>query len=747
MIRYMLRLRYMPPTISCIVGIRGRVLPRGSVFSSGPRRGGLLVVALALLGAPAAKAATLYVAKSGSDAGNACKTQATPCATISHGIASMAAGDTLIIGDGTYTDPIANMPNGSASAYTTIRAANDWGVTIDGSAWADNYIYGISLSSKQYVQVRGFHVTMNQTKLTNDPIMVPYANHIKIQRCSGSYAPTAGNAATFDLGPTSSYILVEESYAFGGARYQFLAYGSDHIIVRRSVARHDYWNGVSQCAGFTNYDSTATAWQNNIVLDSDNAHCPGNLYGGFFNENQPGTVDDTTESFQGNIVLNVQAFYAGILDWVASGTHTIQDMVIWGSSGGYWGDQGPGVTAVINTTRMTAGGLLGTYNVNSGQAMGTGMSIFGPVQNTVTNSLFSHNHSFGVADYVASDYNAFSGNGANYGGNHVPVAGAHDQANAAVATSLRYLPRIEPGSPLKTAGSGGSQIGAEIMFMTGATGTLSGDPGWDQLTTQQLWPFPNEDQIRADMATYNGPGPVGARGFATGNSLDGTPQTLTKYVWEYLGNQIPPEIYGLHIAVGSLPAGAVGVAYSTPMIAGGGTPPYAWSMTGTLPAGLSLNTSTGMITGTPTAVGSSSFTIMATDAHAPTQMATKALSIVVTATVTGTGGAGAGGAGAGGATGGTTGGTGGGTASGTGGGTAGGTSGGTGGGTTGGTGGRVSGSGGLGASGPGGVPGGPQEAAPIVQGCGCQVVGDPRGSFAGLLVAMGALLLARRRAR
>ncbi len=34
---------------------------------------------------------------------------------------------------------------------------------------------------------------------------------------------------------------------------------------------------------------------------------------------------------------------------------------------------------------------------------------------------------------------------------------------------------------------------------------------------------------------------------------------------------------------------------------------------GTLPAGLTLNASTGVITGTPTAVGASSFTIRATD--------------------------------------------------------------------------------------------------------------------------------------
>lgn len=43
------------------------------------------------------------------------------------------------------------------------------------------------------------------------------------------------------------------------------------------------------------------------------------------------------------------------------------------------------------------------------------------------------------------------------------------------------------------------------------------------------------------------------------------------------------------------------MANFTPLTASGGTPPYTYSYTGTLPAGLSYNTSTGVVTGTPTA--------------------------------------------------------------------------------------------------------------------------------------------------
>lgn len=60
--------------------------------------------------------------------------------------------------------------------------------------------------------------------------------------------------------------------------------------------------------------------------------------------------------------------------------------------------------------------------------------------------------------------------------------------------------------------------------------------------------------------------------------------------------------------------GEVGVAYTTQPTVTGGTGPYTWSMSaGTLPNGLSLDTSTGLISGAPTAIGASTVTVRATD--------------------------------------------------------------------------------------------------------------------------------------
>ncbi|NLR99811.1 cadherin-like domain-containing protein, partial [Rhizobium sp. P38BS-XIX] len=72
-------------------------------------------------------------------------------------------------------------------------------------------------------------------------------------------------------------------------------------------------------------------------------------------------------------------------------------------------------------------------------------------------------------------------------------------------------------------------------------------------------------------------------------------------------------------SAGALPGGTVGSAYSQTMSASGGTNPYSYSVTaGALPTGLSLNTSTGGITGTPTAGGTFNFTITAADSSTGT---------------------------------------------------------------------------------------------------------------------------------
>lgn len=79
----------------------------------------------------------------------------------------------------------------------------------------------------------------------------------------------------------------------------------------------------------------------------------------------------------------------------------------------------------------------------------------------------------------------------------------------------------------------------------------------------------------------------------------------------------------------AVPNGTVGVAYSAPLGASGGTPPYTWSViTGTLPGGLTLNSSNGLLSGTPTTSGNYSFSIQARDATGATAQRAFSISVI-----------------------------------------------------------------------------------------------------------------------
>ena len=80
------------------------------------------------------------------------------------------------------------------------------------------------------------------------------------------------------------------------------------------------------------------------------------------------------------------------------------------------------------------------------------------------------------------------------------------------------------------------------------------------------------------------------------------------------------------ITTDTLPDGKVGEAYSQTLTATG-TAPITWSIDGGLPAGLSLNADTGEISGTPTAEGTATFTVKATNSAGSN---TKELSITIT---------------------------------------------------------------------------------------------------------------------
>jgi Putative Ig domain len=88
----------------------------------------------------------------------------------------------------------------------------------------------------------------------------------------------------------------------------------------------------------------------------------------------------------------------------------------------------------------------------------------------------------------------------------------------------------------------------------------------------------------------------------------------------------------LQISTSSLPNGEVGDSYDSPIVATGGTPPYQWSIaSGALPSGLGINSSSGVISGQPSAAGTFSFAVGVQDSSANKSSAQSQMSVKIIA--------------------------------------------------------------------------------------------------------------------
>ena len=127
----------------------------------------------------------------------------------------------------------------------------------------------------------------------------------------------------------------------------------------------------------------------------------------------------------------------------------------------------------------------------------------------------------------------------------------------------------------------------------------------------------------------------GKQDFAVANEDD---DSISIFLGDGTGKFAPapnsPFLFSRQLAISttSLPDEVVGTAYSATLQSTGGTGAVTWSIpAGSLPSGLALNASTGAITGTPTAAGTSALTVNITDSSNPPQSVTTTLSITINA--------------------------------------------------------------------------------------------------------------------
>jgi PKD repeat protein len=471
-------------------------------------------------------AATYYV-DGGTATDGGTGTSASPKKYIKSGIALMAGGDTLIIRDGVYAGTQNNMcgaggnewagiASGSAGSYTTIRAEHDFGVVIDGGGSLTGF-YPASLS---YAAVQGIIFRNGGSN-----VYLYHCNHIKVIKCAG-YDTSSGNTCNFNSAG-GDYILFEDCFAWGTGRYKFLIGGeSTRTILRRCVGRYDWHDAEGPHGVFSFYGSGSS---DNVAQNCIAINCLA--ASGFNTQALYAPNGSTRMTFDSCIALDIAG--AGNFFESSASNPVLRNCVIW---------KGTDVGSQMYTEPVNAS----VTGCTIGAVAGAGVSA---VNCTVKNSII-YGTGGAALNWSANDYCALYNNGANYANTS---GGAHNISVDSFSGGLRYLPRIEAGSALKAAGENGVQIGAEITKRLGAAGTLYGETGWNTVTGEALWPFPNEDVIRAQMRTYTAHSVNGARGFCADNT------TLTGYVWGYLGNTMPAEIYG-------------GTANKAPTAAAGATP-------------------------------------------------------------------------------------------------------------------------------------------------------------------------------
>ena len=148
-----------------------------------------------------------------------------------------------------------------------------------------------------------------------------------------------------------------------------------------------------------------------------------------------------------------------------------------------------------------------------------------------------------------------------------------------------------------------------------ATGTYS-NGSTQNLTSQVAW-----TSSSTSVATIN------STGLATAVSAGST--TISATLGTVAGSTtLTVQTTPLTITTTSLSGGSLNVAYTATLAASGEVTPYTWSIaSGALPTGLSLTSGTGVISGTPTAAGTFSFTARVTAANG--QSVTKPLSIII----------------------------------------------------------------------------------------------------------------------
>jgi hypothetical protein len=170
---------------------------------------------------------------------------------------------------------------------------------------------------------------------------------------------------------------------------------------------------------------------------------------------------------------------------------------------------------------------------------------------------------------------------------------------------------------------------AAITARNGATGTVSNNV----TNAQKSW-FVNEAAGNLEL-TSAATGAIGHGLYLSAVPTDYSGETRPSTGGTDVGADeytFASQSQSMSLTPATLPGATVNSSYSVTLSASGGSGSYTYAVTSaSLPSWLTLNGSTGLLSGTPTGTGSYSFTITATDASDSTETASKTYTLTVNA--------------------------------------------------------------------------------------------------------------------
>ena len=175
-----------------------------------------------------------YVSNDGNDA-NTGKSEAAAFKTFNKALSTMAAGDTLLIADGVYTQTLYGYRSAQAGQPFTIKALNDGQAIIDGGGT----FIPVMLDGSYYV-LEGI-IARNGS----ENVIQVRGNNNTLRRISAYNADPNKNSQVILLWSNNN--LAEDILTAGTGRYMFDIYQGTGNVARRVFAMWQRWDGKNFC--------------------------------------------------------------------------------------------------------------------------------------------------------------------------------------------------------------------------------------------------------------------------------------------------------------------------------------------------------------------------------------------------------------------------------------------------------------------------------------------------------------------